>query len=85
MYDSTGCKYILRQNFHKHVVCFFFRGIIGIFLEKCPLFFKLCYLPFFFSEIMGYIDGIDAPRLVGDKQQYKFFKFYVNNGHGRRV
>lgn len=28
---------------------------------------------------------IEAPRHVGNKLQYKFFKFYVNNGHGRRV
>lgn len=31
------------------------------------------------------MDGIESPKLVGDKQQYKFFKFYINNGTGRRV
>jgi len=31
------------------------------------------------------VDGIEAPRYVGDKSQYKVFKFYVNNGNGRRV
>ncbi|XP_039311975.1 uncharacterized protein LOC120359231 [Solenopsis invicta] len=36
-------------------------------------------------EIVGYVDGIEAPRYVGSNQQYKFFKFYLNNGSGRRV
>ncbi|XP_024891762.1 uncharacterized protein LOC112467401 [Temnothorax curvispinosus] len=36
-------------------------------------------------EIVGYVDGIESPRLVGDKQQYKFFKFFLNNANGRRV
>lgn len=39
----------------------------------------------FYREIIGYVDGIESPRLVGNKQQYKFFKFYLNNGNGRRV
>lgn len=39
----------------------------------------------FFSEIIGYIDGIESPRIVGDKQQYKVFKFFLNNDNGRRV
>ncbi|XP_024871168.1 uncharacterized protein LOC112454160 [Temnothorax curvispinosus] len=36
-------------------------------------------------EVVGYVDGIDAPRYVGDKSQYKIFKFYLNNGSGKRV
>ncbi|XP_071576854.1 uncharacterized protein [Temnothorax nylanderi] len=36
-------------------------------------------------EVVGYVDGIDAPRYVGDKSQYKVFKFYLNNGSGKRV
>lgn len=36
-------------------------------------------------EIVGFVDGIEATRSVGDKQQYKVFKFYLNNGQGRRV
>ncbi|XP_071574402.1 uncharacterized protein [Temnothorax nylanderi] len=36
-------------------------------------------------EIVGYVDGIDAPRYVGDKSQYKVFKLYLNNGSGKRV
>ncbi|XP_011706526.1 PREDICTED: uncharacterized protein LOC105461713, partial [Wasmannia auropunctata] len=36
-------------------------------------------------EIVGYIDGIDSTRYVGNKLQYKFFKFYLNNGNGRRI
>jgi len=41
----------------------------------------LCY----YSEVIGYIDGIESPRIVGNKQQYKFFKFYLNNGDGRKI
>ncbi|XP_070157973.1 uncharacterized protein [Polyergus mexicanus] len=37
-------------------------------------------------KIIGYVDGIESPRLVGNKQQYKFFKFYLNNNNnGKRV
>jgi len=42
----------------------------------------LCYS---YSEVIGYIDGIESPRIVGNKQQYKFFKFYLNNGNGRKI
>lgn len=38
-----------------------------------------------YREIIGYVDGIESPRLVGDNNQYKFFKFYLNNSKGRRV
>lgn len=38
-----------------------------------------------YSEIVGYVDGIEAPRYVGDQQQYRVFKFYINNGNGKRV
>lgn len=31
------------------------------------------------------MDGIEAPRFVGNNQQYKFFKFYLNNGKGKRI
>lgn len=31
------------------------------------------------------MDGIEVPRYVGDQQQYRVFKFYMNNGNGRRV
>ncbi|XP_029154771.1 uncharacterized protein LOC114927886 [Nylanderia fulva] len=36
-------------------------------------------------EVVGFVDGIEASRYVGDKKQYKVFKFYINNGEGRRV
>ena len=36
-------------------------------------------------EVVGYVDGIEVPRKVGDKNQYKVFKFYINNGKGRRI
>ncbi|XP_024871876.1 uncharacterized protein LOC112454612 [Temnothorax curvispinosus] len=36
-------------------------------------------------EIIGFVDGIEAPRYVGDKQQYKIFKFFLNNGNGKRI
>ncbi|XP_024877221.1 uncharacterized protein LOC112458045 isoform X2 [Temnothorax curvispinosus] len=36
-------------------------------------------------EIVSFVDGIEAPRYVGDKQQYKIFKFFLNNGNGKRV
>ncbi|XP_070171020.1 uncharacterized protein [Polyergus mexicanus] len=29
--------------------------------------------------------GGESPRLVGNKQQYKFFKFYLNNNNGKTV
>lgn len=38
-----------------------------------------------YSEVVGYVDGIESPRLVGKDQEYKFFKFYLNNNKGRRV
>lgn len=31
------------------------------------------------------MDGLEAPRIVGNQQQYKFFKFFLNNGSERRV
>ncbi|CAL1674778.1 unnamed protein product [Lasius platythorax] len=36
-------------------------------------------------EVVGFVDGIEASKYVGEKQQYKVFKFYINNGQGRRV
>ncbi|XP_071581147.1 uncharacterized protein [Temnothorax nylanderi] len=38
-----------------------------------------------YREIIGYVDGIEAPRLVGTNQQYKYFKFFLNNGSNKRV
>jgi len=37
------------------------------------------------SEIIGYIEGIESTRYIGSKQQYKFFKFLLNNSNGRYV
>jgi len=31
------------------------------------------------------VDGIEAPRLIGNNKQYNFFKFYLNNGNGKRI
>jgi len=39
----------------------------------------------YYSEIIGYVDAIESPRRLGTKMQYKFFKFYLNNGNGKRV
>lgn len=39
----------------------------------------------YISEIIGYIDGIESSQFVGNNNQYKIFKFYINNGNGRRV
>ncbi|KAL0114824.1 hypothetical protein PUN28_011869 [Cardiocondyla obscurior] len=36
-------------------------------------------------EIIGFVDGIDSPKIVGSNQQFKIFKFYISNGMGRRV
>ncbi|XP_026826234.1 uncharacterized protein LOC113562119 [Ooceraea biroi] len=36
-------------------------------------------------EIVGFIDGIEAPRYVGENKHFKFFKFYINNGCGKRI
>ncbi|KAL0128609.1 hypothetical protein PUN28_003763 [Cardiocondyla obscurior] len=36
-------------------------------------------------EIIGFIDGMESSRIVGNNQQYKLFKFYLNNESGRRV
>ena len=30
-------------------------------------------------------NGIEAPRLVGTNQQYKYFKFFLNNGSNKRI
>lgn len=43
----------------------------------------MCY--YFYREIIGYIDGIESPRIVGNKQQYQVLKFYLNNGSGRKI
>jgi len=46
----------------------------------------LIYLLYYSSsEIVGYVDGIESPRIVGNKQQYKAFKFYLNNGNGKKI
>ncbi|KAL0128623.1 hypothetical protein PUN28_003776 [Cardiocondyla obscurior] len=36
-------------------------------------------------EIIGFVDGIDSPKIVGSNQQFKIFKFYISNGMGRRI
>jgi len=46
---------------------------------------KYLFINFFFREVIDYIDGIEAPRCVGSNQQYKFFKFYLNNGNSKRI
>lgn len=33
-----------------------------------------------YSEVIGYEDNIESPRIVSNNQQYKVFKFYLNNG-----
>ena len=38
-----------------------------------------------YSQIVGYVDNIEATRTVGNNQQYQFFKFYLNNGTGKRI
>lgn len=37
------------------------------------------------SEVISYVEGIESPRVVGNKQQFKFFKFYLNNGNGNII
>ncbi|XP_026829641.1 uncharacterized protein LOC113562967 [Ooceraea biroi] len=36
-------------------------------------------------EVIGFVDGIESPRIVGSNQQFKIFKFYLNNGSRRRI
>ncbi|KAL0128616.1 hypothetical protein PUN28_003770 [Cardiocondyla obscurior] len=36
-------------------------------------------------EIIGYVDEIESPKIVGNNQQYKIFKFFFNNGKGRKI
>lgn len=43
------------------------------------------FLILLYSEVIGYVDGIEASRIVGRSPRYKFFKFYLNNGAGRRI
>lgn len=57
--------------------------LIEILKDTIILLFTIIKL--FISEIIGYVDGIESPRYVGNKQQYKFFKFYMNNGKGKRI
>lgn len=54
-----------------------------LFLFIILLNFNYIYIPY--SEIIGYVDGIESPRLVGNKQQFNFFKFYLNNNKGRKI
>lgn len=35
--------------------------------------------------MIDYVDGIESPRYVGTNQQYKIFKFFLNNGNGRPI
>lgn len=46
---------------------------------------SLLLLYYFCSEIVGFVDGVEASKNVGDNRQYKIFKFYISNGQGRRV
>lgn len=43
------------------------------------------YIFKYYSEIIGYVDGIEVPRCVGENNQFKIFKFCINNGDGKRV
>lgn len=59
-------------------------GTGGLFLNRRPL--QISHAKSHsFSEIIGCIDGIESPRIVGNKQVYKVLKFYLNNGNGRRI
>jgi len=36
-------------------------------------------------EVVGFVERIEGPIKVGEKAQYKLFKFILNNGNGRRI
>ncbi|KAL0116342.1 hypothetical protein PUN28_009736 [Cardiocondyla obscurior] len=36
-------------------------------------------------EIIGFVDGIESPKIVGHNQQSKVFKFFLNNGNGKGI
>lgn len=36
-------------------------------------------------KVIGFIDKMDPPRIVGDQQQYNVFQFSLNNDNGKRV
>ena len=39
----------------------------------------------FCSEVVGYIENIDGPKLVGNQRKFKIFKFMLNNNAGKYV
>lgn len=43
------------------------------------------YFKIYYSEIIGYVDEIDGPKIVGKAQQYKLLKFMVNNNSRHRI
>lgn len=40
---------------------------------------------FFSREVIAFVDGIEAPKVVGQKGQYVVFSFVMNNGSGTTV
>ena len=42
-------------------------------------------LKYLFREIVGFIDEIDGPKIVGKSQQYQLLKFLVNNNSRHRI
>jgi len=43
------------------------------------------YFKIYYSEIIGYVDEIDGPKIVGKAQQYRLLKFMVNNNSRHRI
>lgn len=39
----------------------------------------------FFSELIGYVDEIDGPKIVGKNQNYRLLKFILNNNSKHRI
>lgn len=42
-------------------------------------------LKYFFVEIVGFINEIEGPKIVGKTQHYQLLKFLVNNNSQHRV
>jgi len=47
--------------------------------------YSLSLLKYFLREIVGFINEIEDPNIVGKTQHYQLLKFLVNNNNQHRV
>jgi len=57
--------------------------VISIYFIKLDVLINL--LKKIFREIVGFIDEIEGPKIVGKTQQYRLLKFILNNNSRHRI